>query len=284
MIAAVTIAVIAVLLAVFSKRIINAVGDIKAAEYTASDLNNVDNIVLLTHCAEVDGRKNSVAGVKEAVRLGADAVAVDLCFRQDGTPVITDDYSEVGSAPLLEDLFRAMTDKKYSDVKVFLNIVQLSDMSELNRLAVDFDLVSRLFIVGIDTDHYGLITGDDTIIPFYLDYKFKSEELKEIEKGTFAIPEVLSQYGATGFVIEASDSSVAVIGALDDYGIPCIVKEIKNNSQLAEALIDNAQTVWVDDIEGSSVFLDGWISEMQERYESLVEASLNALSTASVQK
>lgn len=281
--AAVIILIAAILFTVFSQRIVTGVEDIIAPKYTSGDLKNVDNIVLLAHCAEVDGKTNSVAGVKEAVRLGADAVVVDLCFRENGTPVMSDDYGNVASAPLLEDLFKALNTEKYLSIKIYLNIVQLSDMSKLNTLAVDYGMISRLTLIGIDPDHYGLVTKDDTIIPFYLERSFSAEERSEMKKGTFSVPKELDEYGASGLVIKSSDADEAVIDALDSYGIPSIVTSVNNNSRFSEVLLANAQTVWVNDIEKSRNFLNGWIKQMQERYESSVEASLKALSTTTKQ-
>ena len=174
--------------------------------------------------------------------------------------------------------------EKYLGVKIYLNIVQLSDMTKLNKLAVDYDLLSRLTLIGIDADHYGLITKDDTIIPFYLEKDFSSEEHSEMKKGTFSVPEELDEYGASGLVVKASEADETVIEALDDYGIPFIVTSVNNNRKLSEVLLANAQTVWVNDIEKSEKFLSEWIKEMQIRYENSVASSLKALSTTTENK
>ena len=41
----------------------NAVEDSRIRGYLSQDLGNVDNIVLISRCAEIDGKSNSVAGV-----------------------------------------------------------------------------------------------------------------------------------------------------------------------------------------------------------------------------
>lgn len=277
--ASAVIVIIAVLLTVFSSPIFNGIENLKASQFTSSDIKNVDNVSLLIHCPEIEGKPDSVAGFKEAIRSGADAVVVDLCFRQDGTPVMTDSYTKVKSAPLLEDLFKVLSEEKYSKTKLFLNIIQLSELTKLNKLASDYNIASRTTIIGIDKDHYGLITSDDSMIPFYLDYKLSSSELSDIKKGDFLIPDVIDKYGASGLVIDISQCSGDVTDALDGYGIPVVISGITNNSQLSAALLDNAQNVWVKDISKSRDFLDSWINEMQVRFESSVEKSLSELST-----
>lgn len=276
----VIIAAAAIIIALFSQPVRTGIGNLGVNGFTGRDLQNVDDIILLSHCIEVEGSTNSVAGVKEAVRLGADGVCVDLCFRTDGTPVMSDDYNTVDTSPAVEELFKAMNDEKYSDVRIYLNIVQLSDMSELNRLAVEYNMVSRLILIGIDSAHYGMITNDDTIIPFYITVDIDSSTASAIDSGEFKVPEELSLYGAAGIVINRTDCSDKLMQAFADYGVPVIVTDIENGSQLCSALLDNARTVFVRDIKNSSMILSGWISNMQERYESSVEQSLKELSTS----
>ena len=122
------------------------------------DIKNVDNISLISRCSEIGGKKNSVAGVKESVRLGANAVIVDLCFRKDGTPVITDNYSNADSAETVEELFKAMSEDKFRKIGIYLNIVQLSDISKLNTLAVSYNMLDRLFLIGFDSERYDIIS------------------------------------------------------------------------------------------------------------------------------
>lgn len=268
-----------IVIAVFFPKIKIGAGNLGVPGYTGRDIENVKSVVLLAHSVKVEGQTNSVAGVKEAVRLGADAVAVDLCFKKDGTPVMCDNYSNAENSPLLENLFRALNEKKYLETKVFLNIVQLSDLSKLNRLASDYNLASRLIIIGIDSDHYGLIKGDESIIPFYLDYKLTAEDRKAISDNSFTPPPVLEQYQASGIVLDRSDCNEKSISAFNDYGIPVVVSGITSGSQMCDCLTDNAKTVYVKDISNSRKILEGWIEKMQERFESSVEKSLKELST-----
>ncbi len=178
------------------------------SRYMREDLRNVDNVTLISHCIEINGVKNSVAGFKECVRLGAKAVIVDLCFKKDGTPVISDSYSTADSAETVENLFKTMSDVRYKEIGVYLNIIQLSDLSRLNSLAVVYNILDRVFLIGIDSEHYDLINTDDTIIPFLLDYNFRDSELNALKKGSFTRPDILEKYGATGLVLPSSQCKV----------------------------------------------------------------------------
>lgn len=259
----------------------NGFFDLSLGKYLREDLGNVDNISLISHCAEIDGVGNSVAGFKESVRLGANAVIVDLCFRKDGTPVAAADYSDAENAEPVENLFRAMNDDKYKKIKVYLNIVQLSDMTKLNSLAVENNVIDRLYLIGMNKEHYGLITTDDTIIPFLLNYKFGSDELSAINDGHFTSPEIIEQYGASGLVIENAQLSPELVQTLNDYGIPFIVDGIKDKKAFCKALTDGAENVVISDTDGCKKVLDKWIAETQERYKASVEKSIKELSKKS---
>lgn len=277
---AVIILAAAVIFAVFSPSVRTAFGNIGISDITGKDLQNVNDIVLISHCKEVEGKKNSVAGVKEAVRLGATGVCVDLCFRSDNIPVITDSYDDAENAQTLEELFSAMSDEKYSEIKLYLNIVQLSSLSELNRLAVEYNIASRVTLIGIDSAHYGLITSNDTIIPFYITVDITPSVAASAADGTFTVPEEYTEYGASGMVIDRSSCSSEIVGALSDFGIPVLVTGVENGRQMCKALLTGAKAVYVENIKNSAEIYSGWIESMQERYKSSVEQSLSDLSSA----
>ena len=276
-IASAAIVVLAVVAVIVSPFIKGTAEHLAARKYYSQNLKNVDNIVLLADCCTVDGKSNSVAGVKEAVRLGADAVIVDLCFRSDGTPVITDNYEENQSAQTVEELFAVLNEDKFKDIRLYLNVVQLSGLTELNRLAISYNMIDRTYICGIDEAHYGLITSDDTIIPFLLEHKISKEEKEAIANGTFSVPDCIARYGASGLEIDISAASAEVISALDDFGIPFIVTGTSSVDSFCKVLLNGASTVFTDDIELCSDILENWTLSMQERHSSSVNQSLEDL-------
>ena len=274
------IAISAVLIAVIVAAviIIPTVRRNSVSSYMREDLSNVDNISLISHCSEVDGTVNSVAGFKESVRLGANAVIVDLCFKKDGTPVMTDSYSEIDSAEKVEALFAAMNEEKFNSACVYLNIVQLSDIAKLNSLAVEYNVVNRVFLTGIDADRYELIGTDDTILPFLIDYTFTSEELDSVKNGSFSKPEALEKTGASGLVTDYSQLSDELVETLNDYDILFAVDGIEDTPDMCKALLCGANNVIVKDIKKSRETVDEWTLEMQNRYKESVDKSIKALS------
>lgn len=246
--------------------------------YMKDELQNVDNVSLISRCSEVEGNKNSVAGVKESVRLGANAVIVDLCFRKDGTPVITESYSNADSAETVDELFKAMSEEKFKKIGIYLNIVQLSDISKLNTLAVNYNMLDRLFLIGIDSDRYDLISTDDTIVPFLLDYTFESDELSAAKDGSFRKPDILEKKGAAGLVLNRTQITPELVETLNDYGIIFVTDGIENTAEMCKTLLDGANNVIVTDIKKAKETLDEWTEEMQKRYKASVDKSIKELS------
>ena len=246
--------------------------------YMKEDIKNVDNISLISRCSEIGGKKNSVAGVKESVRLGANAVIVDLCFRKDGTPVITDNYSNADSAETVEELFKAMSEDKFRKIGIYLNIVQLSDISKLNTLAVSYNMLDRLFLIGIDSDRYDLISSDDTIIPILLDYTFGSDELASVKSGKFKRPDILEEKGASGLVLDNSQITPELVETLNDYGIIFLVDGVDGTAEMCKTILNGTGNIIVTDIKEARETLDKWTEKIQERYKKSVDKSIKELS------
>lgn len=246
--------------------------------YMKEDIKNVDNISLISRCSEIGGKKNSVAGVKESVRLGANAVIVDLCFRKDGTPVITDNYSNADSAETVEELFKAMSEDKFRKIGIYLNIVQLSDISKLNTLAVSYNMLDRLFLIGIDSDRYDLISSDDTIIPILLDYTFGSDELASVKSGKFKRPDILEEKGASGLVLDNSQITPELVETLNDYGIIFLVDGVDGTAEMCKTILNGTGNIIVTDIKEARETLDKWTEKIQDRYKKSVDKSIKELS------
>ncbi|MDD6275307.1 MAG: hypothetical protein PUB20_00540 [Clostridia bacterium] len=260
------ILIIAVSVPVF----IHISGKRKIDSYLSEDIKNVDAVRIIADCDETDDLKNTVAGFKETVRRGADGVTVDLCFNSDSIPVAAEDYSNADSAVPIEDFFKTMNEDGFKETVLYLNIVQLSKMTELNRLAVKYSLLNRLYIIGIDEAHYGLITSDDTIIPFYLNYSpSRSSDGSEAY-------ELIRKYGASGVMISSDDASQETISNLEDYSVPfCVYTE--SQTEFCKAALYGAENIITSDAASAKDILDRWISSMQKRNASSVSEYLKSI-------
>lgn len=272
----VTVSVLTILIVVCSCIFPGFFAGKKCKKYFSRDIPDAGSIRLISHAVEVNGNSNTVSGLKEAVRLGADGVVVDICFLNDDVPVLCDDYRKRDTCEKVEDLFRELSVEKFKDITIYLHIVQLSSLSELNVLVAEYDMTSRVFLTGIDRDRYGLIRPDDTGIPFYLDYSPGKEDLDE--NGEFSgKPSCIDEYGACGLIIGRNDFNEELAASMNDAGVQVIVSGVGDRLQMCEKIAEGALNIYTDDIGPCREALNEWTAAADLRYRESLEKSINAL-------
>ncbi len=212
-------------------------------QYTQNNLELYAPLNVITDCAEIDGIEHSLAGIKEAARLGADTVTVDLCFRTDGTPVIADDYTNINESTLkAEDVFELICSEKYSKLNINFRLRQLSSLSEFNRLVNESGVAKRVMISGIDSKRYSLISGADTPVKVYFDFVPDGNTDKDVE----AVDQLMSDYHLGGIVIKAKDASPELIEALSKKGVPYIISEVEKEVEMYLTMSYGAYAIETD--------------------------------------
>ena len=212
-------------------------------QYTRNNLELYAPLNVITDCAEIDGNTHTLAGIKEAARLGADTVTVDLCFKSDGTPVVTDDYSDINENTLkAEEIFELMCSENYSKLSINFRLRQLSSLSEFNRLVGEYGVAKRVMISGIDSKRYSLISGADTSVKVYFDFEPDGDSGTDIE----AVDKLISDYHLGGIMIKASDASPELIEALSVKGVPYIVTDVEEEIEMYHSLSCGAYAIETD--------------------------------------
>lgn len=225
-ISAVCAAIIA--LAVIIPAVSNFRNDRLIEQYTRNNLELYAPLNVISDCAEIDGIPHSLAGIKEAARLGADTVTVDLCFRADGTPVITDDYTDINDSTLkAEEIFELMCSENYEELNINFRLRQLSSLSEFNRLVSEYGVAKRVMISGIDSKRYSLISGEDTPVKVYFDFEPDSAQnsIEEIDR-------LMNDYHLGGVVIDSEDISPELIEALSQKGVPYVISGVDKEVEM----------------------------------------------------
>lgn len=278
--AVIAVSVILVLSVVCAAVLPGVFTDGRCRRYYNTDVPDLGNVRLIARAVPVNGKDNTVSGAKEAVRLGAQGVVFDLCFLNDDTPVLCGDYRKRENCESVETLFREFSDVKYENVSIYLNIVQLSSFSVLNELAVKYNISSRVFLTGIDDQRYGLVSGDDTIIPFYLEYKPEKTVSGDYPDKR---PECIDEYGACGLIVGKADFNADFSLCMSDLGVQTIVSGVKNRLDMCQVISAGALNVFTEDIGDCREALDSWINAVDIRYRESLEKSINALTDSAEQ-
>lgn len=223
-------------------------------------------LCIISDAAEVDNNKHSIAGIKEAVRLGADVVTLDICFDTDGTPVVCRDFDDISDSSLsLEEVFKMITeDDEYSSVNLNLRLRQLTSLEALNSLLKKYEIEGRVIISGIDRDRYSLISGDDTSASLFFDYQVKGtaeEAITEIEN-------LQKDYNISGVIIDAKSIDAKLTDTLVQSGIPFIVSGADSDIEIYRVLSLGANLIQTNSPERLKEIYKDWediaLSQMEK--------------------
>ncbi|MCQ2472404.1 MAG: hypothetical protein MJ147_10260 [Clostridia bacterium] len=236
--ACLVVLIVAVCLIVHGIR--SAVYEKKINSYLDSPFETYGEMNIIADSADVDSGKNSLAGIKEAHRLGADTVTLDLCFNSNDVPVITDDYDSISKSTLkLEDVFKLLTDSKYSSLRVNLRIRQLGSLKKFNELFSKYDVSGRVMLSGIDKDRYALISGESTPAALFFDYTPKGDAKKSLNE----ILSLQKEYGISGVIIDLKDMNTELSEKLNQRGIIYIVSGADEEMEMYSVLGSGASNI-----------------------------------------
>lgn len=266
------IAAIIIALAV-SVHLINSIRTGRMIEqYTQNNLELYSELNVISDCANVDGNPYSLAGIKEAVRLGVDTVTLDLCFKSDGTPVITDDYTNIsGNTLKAEDVFILLNEDEYNHININFRLRQLSSLSFFNRLINEYDVSKRVILSGIDADRYSLISGTDTPAKVYFDY-IPSDT---VEYSVSSVNSLISDYNLGGVIIEAEYATKELVDALSQKGISYIISSVDKELDMYCVMSYGAYAIETDSPSQLKEAYNSWKDITLQRLDASILNELN---------
>lgn len=244
----------------------------KINEYLNQRFETYGEMNIISDASVVDGKSNTLAGIKEAARLGADTVTLDLCFNSDDVPLICSNYDEISKNTLkLEEAFELLNNKKYLPLRLNLRIKQLGSLSTLNELILKYNMKGRVIISGLDKSRYGLISGEDTAAGLFFDYEPKSSTKKSLKE----IISLHKQYGISGVIIKCTDITAELAEKLNQRGIVFIVSGADEEMDMYSALSSgagNIQTAYPDRL---NELCEKWKQSTREKIEKSILDEMN---------
>lgn len=272
--AAVIVAVIILIAAITVSAFIikNRKTEKEIEQYLQKSPDLYGELCVITDSAEVDNSRYSLAGIKEAVRLGANVVTLDICFDSDSVPVICRDFDDISDSTLrLEKVLELITgEDEYSAVNLNLRLRQLSSFETLNALIKKYGIDNRVIISGIDRNRYALITGDDTPASLFFDYEVKGTA----EETTAEIAELQKMYNISGVIIDAKSIDAQLTDALIQSGIPFIVSSVDSDIEIYRVLSYGAYLIQTNSPERLNEIYKYWEDVALSQMEKSIADSL----------
>lgn len=269
-IAAAVILIAAVTVSVFIIK--NRKTEKEISQYLQNPPDLYGELCVIADSAEVDKNRYSVAGFKEAVRLGADTVTLDICFDSDGTPVVCRDFDDITDSALRLEQILELTagDEEYSAVNLNLRLRQLNTLETLNSLLQKYHVESRVIISGIDRDRYSLISGDDTCANLFFDYEVKGSA----EQATAEIAQLQKEYNISGVIIDAKNLDAALTQSLVQNGIPFIVSGADSDIEIYRVLSLGANLIQTNSPERLNEIYESWKKSALSQMDKSIADSL----------
>lgn len=116
--------------------------------YDERTLRFVEGFTITAHTGSFDTPENSLESVKAAINNNVDIIEFDIRQRPNGTLVINHDIVVTNNeGVLLSDIFKLLKD---ADCKINLDIKETRTLNALHDMLVEYNLLSRAFLTGID--------------------------------------------------------------------------------------------------------------------------------------
>ncbi len=208
--------------------------------YLNQKIETYGKINIVSDAVLIDGEKNTIAGIKEAFRLGAETVTLDLCFNEKDVPVICDDYGDISKETLrLEKVLKLLNDEKYSDLKLNLRLRQLGSLTKFNSLLKKYKAGGRVIISGINKNKYSLISGDATSAGVFFDYVPKKDRTDSLNE----ILALKKEYNIAGVIIDSGDITQELVETLNQRGITFIIGKTDKEIDMYSVLGSGANNI-----------------------------------------
>ncbi|MBQ8228641.1 MAG: hypothetical protein IJZ88_06470 [Clostridia bacterium] len=251
---------------------INARNNKIIESYTNQNLELYSKLNIISDCAVINKKTHSLDGIKEAVRKGADTVTLDLCFKEDGTPVITDDYTNISDETLkVKDVFALIIRDEYSEVKINFRLRQLITLSVLNDLISEYDVAKRVIISGIDSNRYSLISGTDTAAKVYFDFIPTDDTEDSVKKVT----DLIAEYNLSGVIIDVNNATKELVDSLSLKGISYIINNADDEIDLYRIMSYGAYAIETDSPEVLLNAYNSWRDITLKRIDTSILDELN---------
>ncbi len=198
--------------------------------YDSMELKFMDDFTVTAHTGAYDTEMNTLESVQAAIDNNAQVIELDIRQRPDGTVVMSHDLVVTNNDGT--ELSSAFALLKNTDIQINLDIKETKTLNNLHQLLVEYNLVDRSFLTGIETINVNALKESDCAdMDFYLNY----------------IPS-----RARVFFEEYREKIISLLEETGAVGINCNYKYA--NSQLSELLHENGYklSVWTVDSERSA--------------------------------
>lgn len=211
--------------------------------YDEMELTFMDDFTITAHTGAYGTEMNTVDSVKAAIDNHAQIVELDVRQRPDGTVVMGHDLVVTNNdGSPIADAFALLKD---ADIRINLDIKETKVLNDLYSLLVEYNLVEKSFLTGIETMNVKAVKESDCAeMDYYLNYS-PSRSRVFFDEYRQKIIDLLEETGAVGINCNYKYASSQLSNLLHKKGYKLSVWTVDTERKAKKMLVikpDNITT------------------------------------------
>lgn len=224
--------------------------------YSERKLSFVDDFTVTAHSGAFSTPMNSLKSVQAAIDNGAQIVEIDVRQRPNGTVVMSHDLVVTNNDGV--ELEAALEILKESDIQINFDIKETKSLNSLHALLVEYNVLERSFLTGIETINIKAVKESDCAqMDYYINYmpsKYKvfSDEYRQ------KIIDLIEESGAVGINCNYKYAGSQLSELLHTKGYKLSVWGVDTEKNAKKMLVIKPDNITSRDPDMINYVIDNW--------------------------
>lgn len=223
--------------------------------YDERKLTFVDGFTITAHTGAFDTPDNTLSSVQAAIDNNVQVFEMDIRQRPDGTVVMGHDIIVTNNDGT--EISKAFELLKDTDIMLNLDIKETKSLPVLRDLLVEYGLIDRAFLTGIEVGQVKTVKEKCPGVDYYINY-IPSRYKIFFEEYQQKIVSILDETGAIGINCNHAYASRTLSDLLHKNGYKLSVWTVDKERHMKRALVnkpDNITTHYPDKVQS---VIDNW--------------------------
>jgi glycerophosphoryl diester phosphodiesterase len=223
--------------------------------YNERKLSFVDGFTITAHTGAYDTADNTISSLQTAIDNGVEMFEIDVRQRPDGTLVMGHDIIVTNNDGVeLSSAFEIVRDTK---LILNLDIKEVRVLSSLHDLIVDYGLIDRVYLTGIEVNQVKAVQENCPEVSYYVNYipsriKIFSEDYQQ------KIIDMLDETGAMGINCNHAYASRTLSDLLHNNGYKLSVWTVDKKRNMKRALVNKPDNITTHNPDVLQEVIDNW--------------------------
>ena len=223
--------------------------------YDERKLSFVDDFTITAHAGAFNTPANSMESVKKAIEYGVDVIEIDVRRRPNGTIVMGHDIIPTNTNGVeIKSVFEVIKD---TDVRLNLDIKEMKLLPDLHDMIVEYGLVDRVFLTGIEEWEAKNVPKLCPDIEFYINYLPSRIKIFSADYQQKLI-DMLVETGACGINCNHANASRTLSDVLHDNGFKLSVWTVDKEYHMKRALVNKPDNITTNHPDALDLIIKNW--------------------------